>query len=420
MDADEKGLRLHADTASSRSRRPDLCFAQRRPTRSVSSICIEVYELTRLALDLLTQLLRFSPHDRIDVVEALTHPYVGTYHDEGDEPVCHDVFDKWEQVEGLETIEELREAITREIEEYRAEVRNIIIESDESGEEELDIENYEILDEEQTITVSPSRQLDYQGSPTVPPPNPASSSPIISQKELGYGLSPKSTMHQLPAISRSRSRGRGTTPQSPALEESSAMVGGHPISRSSSRRTSGYSMQGRRPASFLFSPFGNGMTPMPSNITLMNGAGAGVGYNNLNAISSSTGSSAGGPGHLLGPGPVHGHGHSASMEFYNGRRSRAPSSTGEFSLGPLIRQLSTVGMGVGGDEGVPVPGQESSHAGGLDGLPPPPIYTGTGTGGGGGDDGFLDTGLPPMNVSPSDAPPSTVSPIRITIHTLDK
>lgn len=389
-----------------------------------------------LALDLLGQLLRFSPHERIDVIEALTHPYVGTYHDESDEPLCHDVFDKWEQVEGLETIEELREAITREIEEYRAEVRNVIIESDEDEDEEEDPEEYDLEgNTEETITgLSPARHPTDETS-TVPFPRSTSLSPTITQKDLGHGISPRTQMQQLPVISRTRSRGRGTgsTPQSPALEESSSTSStGVPISRTSSRRTSGYSMQGRRPASFLFSPFGNGMTPLPSNISQANG-GAGIGQNaginqmsNLNAISSSTGSSAGLPSG--GPGGstiANGHGHSASMDFYNGRRSRAPSATGEFSLRPLIRQLSTVGMGVGGDDGVPLPGAESSRVGlELEGLPPAPTGSKPGVGGEGGDDGgpgaggvgnengndagLPDDRLPPMNVTPSDAPPTTV------------
>lgn len=349
-------------------------------------------------------------------MQALEHAYVATYHDETDEPSCPCVFDKWEQVEGLETIEELREAITREIDEYRAEVRNIVIESEDEDEDcDLDpqVDEYDMLEgeSEQTITVSPSKPL---ASPTVPPRNApsasASASPTISQKDLGIGLSPRTIMNSLPAVTRTRSRGRGHTPQSPATEEFQGV--GVPISRTSSRRTSGHSMQGRRPASFLFSPFGSGMTPLPSTIgqatsTAM-GQGPGQGASNLYAISSSTaGSSAGvpGPGGAYG----HGHAHSASLDYHTsaaaGRRSRAPSTTGDFSLRPLIRQLSTVGMGVGGDDGVPVPGVESSRPGlGMEGLPPPAAQVV------GGDDGLPDRGLPPMRVSPSDAPPTTVRP----------
>lgn len=324
---------------------------------------------------------------------ALEHPYVGLYHDTLDEPSCASLFDKWEEVEGLETIPELREAITREIEEYRAEVRNIVMSDEEElleegDEEQLGDESFdEEGDTEATITVSPSM-------PTVPPPGV---SPTLSQKDLGLGISPRTSTHPLPPINRSRSRGRGNTPSSPAIDDTTANAGGMgaSISRTSSRRTSGYSMQGRRPASFLFSPFGNGMTPLPS--TMVNAP------SNLNAISSGT-NTANSSAH-----PGGGHGHSASVDFnsYTGRRSRAPSATGDLSLRPLIRHLSTVGMGVGGDDGVPVPGAESGWPGlGLEGLPPPNVG-----GGGGGDDGgigHVDRGLPPMPVSPSDAPASTV------------
>lgn len=76
------------------------------------------------ALDLLGQLLSFDPTKRIDVAQALEHPYVGAYHDPTDEPTC-EPFDQWEQVESLETTEQLKAALTREIHEYRAEVRGM-------------------------------------------------------------------------------------------------------------------------------------------------------------------------------------------------------------------------------------------------------------------------------------------------------
>lgn len=76
------------------------------------------------ALDLLAQLLSFDPSQRINVTQALEHPYVGAYHDPTDEPTC-EPFNQWEQVEGLETTEELKAALTKEIIEYRAEVRGM-------------------------------------------------------------------------------------------------------------------------------------------------------------------------------------------------------------------------------------------------------------------------------------------------------
>ena len=114
-----------------------------------------------------------------------------------------------------------------------------------------------------------------------------------------------------------------------------------------------------------------------------------------------------------GQGQGQGHGHSASVDYitYNGRRSRATSTTGtgDYSLRPLIRQLSTVGMGVGGDDGVPVAGAESSKAGlGLEGLPMPNAHPHSNRRPSAG-----DNGLPLMGVTPSDAPPSTV---RLQLH----
>lgn len=41
-----------------------------------------------MAIDLLNKLLEFDPSKRIDVDEALAHPYLSAYHDEDDE-VCN-------------------------------------------------------------------------------------------------------------------------------------------------------------------------------------------------------------------------------------------------------------------------------------------------------------------------------------------
>ena len=288
-------------------------------------------------------------------------------------------------------------------------MRNVDIWS--SSDEEVD-EEQEILEgdeeEEADVTITSTPVTDY--FPTIPgPPGPTpstSTSPIAQHRDLGLGTSPKTTTstHMLPAMSRTRSRGRGNTPQSPAMDEPS-YSNGTAISRTSSRRTSGHSMSGRRPASFLFSPFGNGMTPLPSMISSQSQGGSVPNGLSANATPLGVPAENGGYGHAHGHG--HGHGHSASVDFYNGRRSRATSTTGDYSLRPLIRQLSTVGMGVGGDDGVPVAGAESSKAGlGLEGLPLPTRQV-AGAGAGAGDDG-----LPPMGVSPSDAPPSTVRHIQ--------
>lgn len=40
-----------------------------------------------MAIDLLNKLLEFDPSKRIDVEEALAHPYLSAYHDEDDEVI---------------------------------------------------------------------------------------------------------------------------------------------------------------------------------------------------------------------------------------------------------------------------------------------------------------------------------------------
>jgi serine/threonine protein kinase len=40
------------------------------------------------ALDLMTRMLKFNPADRINVAEALAHPYLAPLHDAAAEPSC--------------------------------------------------------------------------------------------------------------------------------------------------------------------------------------------------------------------------------------------------------------------------------------------------------------------------------------------
>lgn len=75
-------------------------------------------------------MLSFDPSTRISVTDALAHPWLANYHDENDEPECPEPFDKWRQIEKLETLDQFREALWKEIEEYRKEVRGIDVEVD--------------------------------------------------------------------------------------------------------------------------------------------------------------------------------------------------------------------------------------------------------------------------------------------------
>ncbi|KAF8892078.1 kinase-like domain-containing protein [Infundibulicybe gibba] len=76
-----------------------------------------------LALDLLTKMLEFDPSERITVIQALEHPWLASYHDVADEPDCPHKFERWRDIEKLETMFDYRKAIWDEIEDYRREVR---------------------------------------------------------------------------------------------------------------------------------------------------------------------------------------------------------------------------------------------------------------------------------------------------------
>lgn len=77
------------------------------------------------ALNLLAKMLAFDPGDRITVLEALEHPWLAAYHDISDEPECPTTFEKWRKIEELQTLDEFREALWNEIEDYRREVRGM-------------------------------------------------------------------------------------------------------------------------------------------------------------------------------------------------------------------------------------------------------------------------------------------------------
>ncbi|EJU03645.1 Pkinase-domain-containing protein [Dacryopinax primogenitus] len=75
--------------------------------------------------DLIHRFLRFDPDERISVNEALAHPFLETYHDEADEPTCPHIFNKWERIETLESMDDFRQEIYKEVEEFRKEVRMV-------------------------------------------------------------------------------------------------------------------------------------------------------------------------------------------------------------------------------------------------------------------------------------------------------
>ncbi|KAG2011518.1 CMGC/MAPK protein kinase [Coprinopsis cinerea AmutBmut pab1-1] len=90
-----------------------------------------------LALDLMAKMLSFDPSTRVTVLESLEHPWLAAYHDESDEPECSERFERWREIEKLETLDDFRKALWDEIEDYRREERDADKERDATKEEEF-------------------------------------------------------------------------------------------------------------------------------------------------------------------------------------------------------------------------------------------------------------------------------------------
>ena len=70
-------------------------------------------------------MVAFDPAERISVAEALKHPWLSTYHNPEDEPDCVTGFERWKEIEELESHEDFKRALWDEIQDYRREVRGL-------------------------------------------------------------------------------------------------------------------------------------------------------------------------------------------------------------------------------------------------------------------------------------------------------
>lgn len=70
-------------------------------------------------------MINFDPTQRISVAEALKHPWLSTYHNPNDEPDCVGGFQRWKEIEELESHEDFKKALWDEIQDYRREVRGL-------------------------------------------------------------------------------------------------------------------------------------------------------------------------------------------------------------------------------------------------------------------------------------------------------
>lgn len=72
-------------------------------------------------------MLKFDPAERISASQALEHPWLSSYHDVSDEPSAPAPFQKWRDIEALETLDQFREALWNEIQDCRREVRSVSV-----------------------------------------------------------------------------------------------------------------------------------------------------------------------------------------------------------------------------------------------------------------------------------------------------
>ncbi|KAJ9112346.1 hypothetical protein QFC19_000766 [Naganishia cerealis] len=344
-----------------------------------SMLCLAVFFA---ALDLLEQLLRFDPAERISVAQALKHPYLAPYHDEMDEPDCPSVFDKWEQVERTHTLDDFKRIIAKEVDEFRKEVRTV---------EEWDapIESSDIVETENPEDDMVERSVDGTEQEVTQESEPSqmmTSETVVSTPDKSENMSlqgtPRASIsvgHSSPSPARrALEKGSGGTPRiamSPRMHQGEPpqriQGSSQPPSSSTSART------GRRRSSVGFAdPF----TRRPVSMF-----GLGLGMSGMTALDGSIGvPAAGGAGGAAageGPGisaslPRGGHitraSISGAMEY---RASKSRTSSSSSGIRPLVRNLSSLSMA-----DLPLVHQHQNTA-----------------------------DPPPMSVSPADAPPSEVS-----------
>ena len=66
---------------------------KRSPLANFNTFPFAIGILTFIAIDLVEKMLNVDPHERITTADAIKHPYVVTYQDSDDEPVCDSQLD---------------------------------------------------------------------------------------------------------------------------------------------------------------------------------------------------------------------------------------------------------------------------------------------------------------------------------------
>ncbi|GAA5804417.1 hypothetical protein HPULCUR_009910 [Helicostylum pulchrum] len=121
------------------------------------------------ALDLLEKLLSFDPMFRIDIKEALEHPYFDLFHDPDDEPSHSHAVDF--SFESLNTVEDIKETIVEEVKMFKARKHSL----------KLDMRG---LRRHNSITTPTSKRVRYNSSSAANDVGYSPDQSIISPVEL--------------------------------------------------------------------------------------------------------------------------------------------------------------------------------------------------------------------------------------------
>jgi len=249
--------------------------------------------------DLIHKFLRFDPDERITVNEALAHPFLETYHDEADEPTCPHVFNKWERIETLETLDEFRTEIYKEVEEFRKEVRLVFEEA--TAEEPSVVVNVE----------SPEEQK--KGLPTVDGLPEEGGVPFPSTQEGESGLPPEPS----PIVYRERSRAVSDLPPN------------------SAKAVDPYTVYARRSSIIGFSNLSPEASRSPPGRPVVRSASTVTVADIVEGVEEAD----------------------KSASYFIPARHRTISGSGESLRPALLRQLSTISIhDMGGNAPIPLPG----------------------------------------------------------------
>jgi hypothetical protein len=156
-------------------------------------------------------MLCFDPTERITVPDALAHSWLSAYHDPLDEPDCPKKFEKWREIEELDTMEEFREALWNEIENYRREVRGIDFSPLPSSPA---VSSY-------PFSIPEAKPLPYLSGTNVvsnEPSNKSSAETTSQNLEVGKAKEAEDVLRDIiPSVSPDRHRRSVTTPTDPLV-----------------------------------------------------------------------------------------------------------------------------------------------------------------------------------------------------------